>query len=74
MARELIGDINNDGKINMFDAFLIFAKNTASIAFNYEEMVRADVNGDGVVGIPDALAIRNHIRGKSLITETITKG
>ena len=73
MARELIGDINNDGKISMFDAFLIFAKNNALIAFNYDEMVRADVNGDKMVGMPDAVAIRNHIRGKSLITDTINK-
>ena len=73
MARELKGDINNDGKISVFDYFLIFAKNNAVIAFNYDEMDRADVNGDKMVGIPDAVAIKNHIRGKSLITETINK-
>ncbi len=73
MARELIGDINNDGKINMFDVFLILAKNNALIAFNYDEMVRADADGDRTVGIPDAVTIRNHILGKSLITNTIVK-
>lgn len=72
MARELMGDINNDGKISVFDYFLIFAKNTGTIAFNDEETVRADVNDDGVVGIPDATMIRNHILGKSLIKNTIS--
>jgi hypothetical protein len=73
MARELIGDINNDGKINMFDVFLIFAKNSGVIEFNSDEIDRGDVvNYDGVVGIPDAARIRRHITGQELITYTIT--
>lgn len=74
MARELMGDINNDGKISVFDYFLIFAKNSGAIEFNSDEIARGDIAGyDGVVGIPDATMIRNHILGKSLITDTINK-
>lgn len=72
MTRELKGDINNDGKISVFDYFLIFAKNNESIDFNQDEMARADVNDDGVVGIPEAKMIREHILGKSLITGMVT--
>jgi hypothetical protein len=73
MARELIGDINNDGKINDLDLLLIFAKNTNIIQFNLNETNRGDTTDDGVVGLPDALKIQNHIIGKELITNTIVK-
>ncbi len=73
MARELIGDINNDGKINDLDLLLIFAKNTNTIQFDTSETNRGDVTGDGVVGIADALKIQKHIIGDELIMNTIVK-
>lgn len=57
---EILGDVNNDGKVDINDAMCIvnFVVGNPSADFNE---AAADVNGDGVVGIADAVGIVNII-------------
>lgn len=50
----LYGDINGDGKVNIFDANLAASHYNEIVELNAEQLVAADVNGDGKVNIFDA--------------------
>jgi len=52
-GKYLLGDINDDGKVNMGDV----AAACAIIAGNAADNGRADVNGDGTIGVGDIIAI-----------------
>ena len=71
MAKQLKGDINNDGRINMIDAYLTLRAVTDSSLFSPEELERADVNSDGSVTSVDARTILQHISATILIDEVI---
>ena len=71
MAKQLKGDINNDGEIDMVDAYLTLRAVTDSSLFSPEELERADVNSDGNVSSLDARTILQHISATILIDEVI---
>lgn len=71
MAKQLKGDINNDGRINMIDVYLTLRAGSDSSLFYPEELERADVNSDGSVTAVDARTIIQHISATNLIDEAI---
>ena len=54
----LLGDMNNDGNLNVLDVILI-----AQETFNPEPNPIADINQDGVVNVVDVLIILNQVLG-----------
>ena len=64
---ELIGDVDNNGKITSFDAMLILNHVARFIEFNADETARADVNGNLEVQTTDARQILDHLSGKNII-------
>lgn len=71
MAKQLRGDINNDGKISIIDMLTIFRYKSGEITLNAEELQRADTDNNGAVEIADALMIQKHITGEYLIDGVI---
>ena len=57
----LLGDVNDDGNINIFDALMILQHIKGDI--DLSDVPAADVNGDGNINIFDALMILQHIKG-----------
>ena len=56
----LLGDVNDDGKVDRKDAVLIL-KNISGITSDNFSAENADYNGDGVVNSLDAIAIMKSI-------------
>ena len=71
MAKQLKGDINNDGKISIIDMLLIFMYKSTEISLGPDELQRADTDNDGSVTLADALAIQKHIEGIDIIDGVI---
>ena len=64
-----IGDINEDGRVNVFD--LILLKNHLhNNYFDKPGMKRADANGDDNVSISDAVAMQKYVNGMNKGTVT----
>ena len=59
-SNTLLGDVNNDGKIDRKDAVLILKKISGITSDNFSAE-NADYNGDGVVNSLDAIAIMKSI-------------
>ena len=59
-SNTLLGDVNNDGKIDRKDAVLIL-KNISGITSDNFSAENADYNGDGVINSLDAIAIMKSI-------------
>ncbi|MBQ8573196.1 MAG: leucine-rich repeat protein [Ruminococcus sp.] len=55
-----LGDVNNDGKVNIKDATLIQKFAAKLQKFDEGESLRADVNTDGKVNVKDATAIQKY--------------
>ena len=55
-----LGDVNDDGKINVVDANLVRRYSAKLITLGKEEAVAADVNGDGKINVVDANLIRRY--------------
>lgn len=66
-----VGDVDGDGKITAFDAFLIFQYVAGNINLNATQMVCADVNYDEQVTGVDARLINQHLAGINLITKLV---
>ena len=49
------GDVNGDGEIDIVDAFLIYKYLEGTTTFTSEQKLIADVDGDGVITMSDAL-------------------
>ena len=62
-----IGDVNNNGSIDLLDAFRVLQYDVGLRNFSKAEMLAADVNADATVNIADALIIQEFDAG--LITE-----
>ena len=67
MAKQILGDINNDGKINAIDAYVCLKAAPGSVSLDTEEAARADVNEDGRVSPQDLRWIFQHILGERII-------
>lgn len=71
MAKQLLGDVNNDGKLSTIDMRIIFEYRADGISLDEDEIKRADVNGDGSITLVDARSILQHISGRTLIEGVI---
>ena len=71
MAKQLKGDVNNDGKLSIIDMLLIFMYKSGAISLETDKLQRADTDNDGSVTIADALAIAKHITGEAIIDGVI---
>lgn len=71
MAKQLRGDVNNDGKLSIIDMLLIFEYKVGAISLDADELQRADTDNDGSVTLADALAIQKHIEGRYIIDGVI---
>ena len=63
-----IGDVNNDGQINVTDITIVAAHIKSRRLLEDEAQVLADINGDGSINVTDITRIAAHIKGKRLIT------
>lgn len=59
--KEIIGDVNGDGKLSVADATIIQKYLADLIDLTAEQLSLADVNGNGVVNIFDATAIQSFL-------------
>ena len=67
MAKQILGDINNDGKIDAIDAYVCLEAASGSISLDTEEAARADVNENGRVEAADMRWLFQHILGERII-------
>ncbi len=58
-----LGDINNDGNINIIDALMVMKYTVNSSALNEEERMVADVDLNGKISVLDVLLIQQYIVG-----------
>lgn len=62
---QLLGDANNDGKVDAADVLIILQHSAGwNVTVN---TAKADVTGDGVIGISDALKILQNIMGGDIV-------
>ena len=59
LGKEIIGDVNSDGKLSVADATIIQKYLADLIELTAEQLSLADVNGDGFVNVSDATAIQS---------------
>ena len=57
----ILGDVNNDGKVNIKDATMVQKAAAKMIALTDAENIRADVNSDNKTNIKDATAIQKYV-------------
>lgn len=63
----ILGDVNNDEKINQYDYILVKRHYFGTRYLTDDEMTRADVNGDGNVNQYDYILIKRHYFGTYVI-------
>lgn len=56
----LIGDVNNDGTVDVLDAMMIQKYTVDKVQLSGEQLYVADVNNDGIVDILDAMLIQKY--------------
>ena len=56
----LLGDVNSDGKVNLFDAILVQKYSVGIITFTDKQIAIADVSRDGKVKMIDAILIQKY--------------
>ncbi|SFC42936.1 dockerin type I domain-containing protein [Ruminococcus albus] len=62
-----LGDVNNDGKINVTDITKIAAHVKGKKLLKNDEFIRADVNKDGKITVTDITKVAAHVKGKKLL-------
>ena len=67
MAKQILGDINNDGKIDAIDAYVCLKASAGGISLDTEESARADINENGRVDAVDMRWLFQHISGERII-------
>lgn len=60
----LLGDVNDDGEINLADVKLVMQHYNKKKKLNGKQKKRADVNGDGKVNLVDAKLIMKYYNGE----------
>ncbi len=70
-AARMVGDLNNDGNVDVLDATVVQKYAAGNATITDEEKEAADVNNDGDVNILDSVDIQKFAAGK--ITEFIKK-
>ena len=71
MAKQILGDINNDGKIDVIDAYVCLKAAVGGMSLDTEETARADVNENGRVEAVDMRLLFQHISGERIIDGVI---
>ncbi len=59
----LIGDMNGDGSLNMFDALLLYGGVNGVRQLTDQQLALADFTGDGNLNMMDALLLFRHVSG-----------
>ena len=67
-TQRLTGDVNDDGVVNVLDAYAIVQHMLKVQLLSGDNLVAADVNEDGSVDVLDAYAIVQHMLGVQLLT------
>ena len=63
-ADEILGDVNNDGRVDLADVLLVMMY-TLDPSINIPNIARGDMNNDGQVELIDAYLMVNYILGQS---------
>ena len=63
LDKDLLGDVDLNGEVNIFDVTLVQLYSAQSTTLTDEQLANADVNGDGYVNIFDATAIQLMLAG-----------
>ncbi|EXM40902.1 hypothetical protein RASY3_00720, partial [Ruminococcus albus SY3] len=66
-SRSALGDVNNDGIINVTDITKIAAHVKGKKLLKNDEIIRADINKDGKITVTDITKVAAHVKGKKLI-------
>jgi len=64
VTKGILGDVNNDGKVNARDAKLVLQYFNGQVTLTAEQQSRADINGDGKINARDAKLILQIFNGK----------
>ena len=56
-AKYLIGDVNQDGRVDIADAVLLNKCVNGSVTYNEIQKANMDCNGDGVISADDSLTL-----------------
>ena len=56
-----LGDVNTDGKVNLFDALLIARYNLQFEELTDAALLAGDVNGDSTVNLADAILVQMYV-------------
>lgn len=63
LSVSLIGDVNEDGTVNIADVAIIYAHSKGTAELTGYALTNADLNGDGSVDIADTAKVYAHTRG-----------
>lgn len=63
----ILGDVNGDNTVDIFDATLIQKYAAEQLIFNEVEFARADINHDDYVNVLDAMLIQKYLVGNYVI-------
>lgn len=64
----ILGDVNNDGNIDIEDAVMVINHVNGQKALTDEKIKRADIDGNSDIDIEDAVAIISHVNGIKVIS------
>ena len=70
----ILGDVNQDGVIDLSDVTLIQKYLSKSVTLSYSQQIAADVNRDGVINMTDVMYVRSYVAGNisSFPDETVS--
>lgn len=68
-VKGLLGDVNNDEKIDVEDAVKIINHINGVTPLTEDQMIRADVDHNSVIDIQDAVKVINHVNGLAAIVQ-----
>ena len=57
------GDVDEDGIVNMADAFMLYRAVSGQMKLTAEQNALADIDGNGVINIADAFALYRMVAG-----------
>ena len=64
VIKELHGDVDRDGKVDIADAVSVFRHANGSLMPTAAELARYDINGDNSVNIADAVMLFRYANGR----------
>lgn len=58
LPAEIIGDVNGDGKLTLFDALTVLRAAIELVSFDEQTVINTDMNKDGKINVYDAILIQ----------------